>query len=212
MQAFGLERFHRAISAEHHLPCFGRKSALALVVGNTRALWPCFAEALRSRPERLDASHPLDDYVVETLTEALATVELRHQVHHGHHRAEKHIALQRIAHAAGLAELGPAHLCVHPEHGPWIALRAVIVFDIEASELGIDDSAPEFPASHCQGCAAPCVSALDRALAAQNDPGKLAWLAIRDACPVGRTSRYDADQIRYHYAKDRAVLRRLLDA
>ena len=29
---------------------------------------------------------------------------------------------------------------------------------------------------------------------------------IRDACPKGHEHRYGDDQIRYHYAKDRAVL------
>lgn len=35
------------------------------------------------------------------------------------------------------------------------------------------------------------------------------WLAVRDACPVGRSHRYSDAQIRYHYTKDREVLRRL---
>jgi methylmalonic aciduria homocystinuria type C protein len=32
------------------------------------------------------------------------------------------------------------------------------------------------------------------------------WLAVRDACPVGRAHRYCEDQIRYHYAGDRTAL------
>ena len=33
------------------------------------------------------------------------------------------------------------------------------------------------------------------------------WLAVRDACPLGREHRYDDDQLRYHYTKDVAALR-----
>jgi cyanocobalamin reductase (cyanide-eliminating) / alkylcobalamin dealkylase len=33
-----------------------------------------------------------------------------------------------------------------------------------------------------------------------------AWLAVRDACPVGREHRYGDDQIAYHYAKRRDAL------
>ena len=33
------------------------------------------------------------------------------------------------------------------------------------------------------------------------------WLAIRDACPVGRGARYGEQQIEYHYLKDRKTLR-----
>jgi methylmalonic aciduria homocystinuria type C protein len=32
------------------------------------------------------------------------------------------------------------------------------------------------------------------------------WLAVRDACPIGRAHRYDDAQIRYHYARDRSAL------
>jgi methylmalonic aciduria homocystinuria type C protein len=28
------------------------------------------------------------------------------------------------------------------------------------------------------------------------------WLAVRDACPVGRSARYAEEQIAYHYTKD----------
>ena len=41
-----------------------------------------------------------------------------------------HIAIQRMAHAAGLALLEPnSHLCLHPKFGPWLALRCALVFD-----------------------------------------------------------------------------------
>ena len=32
------------------------------------------------------------------------------------------------------------------------------------------------------------------------------WLAVRDACPVGREHRYGDDQIGYHYRHDRTLL------
>lgn len=42
----------------------------------------------------------------------------------------KYIAIQRMAQAAGLAQLEEnSHLCVHPKFGPWIALRCALVFD-----------------------------------------------------------------------------------
>ena len=34
-----------------------------------------------------------------------------------------------------------------------------------------------------------------------------AWLAVRDACPLGREHRYPEALIHYVYTKDRAVLR-----
>ena len=32
------------------------------------------------------------------------------------------------------------------------------------------------------------------------------WLAMRDACPIGKGVRYGEQQIRYHYLKDRSIL------
>lgn len=197
---FGLAAFHGQVSAEHHLPSFDRPNPLALVVGNTRALWPAFVAAVRARPERRALAHPLDDYVEETLSEALEAVPVRHAVFWGHRRPP--IALQRIAAAAGLAELGPAHLSVHPEHGPWIGLRAVIVFDQDAGDRALE---PGPSRSHCAGCSRPCVSALERALGRPAGDHQ-AWIDVRDACPVGREARYGPEQLRYHYTKDRGVL------
>jgi len=34
-----------------------------------------------------------------------------------------------------------------------------------------------------------------------------AWIAIRDACPVGTDERYSDAQLRYHYSKDASLLR-----
>jgi hypothetical protein len=35
---------------------------------------------------------------------------------------------------------------------------------------------------------------------------------MREACPTGRAHRYGEAQIRYHYLKDRAVLRALAES
>jgi hypothetical protein len=34
-----------------------------------------------------------------------------------------------------------------------------------------------------------------------------AWIAVRDACPVGREGRYSDAQLEYHYTKARGLLR-----
>ncbi len=223
-RTFGLAAFHEECAPEHRLDDFGRPNPLALVLGNTRALWPAFLDTLALRAELLADPHPLDRYVEEVVQGALAQAPHAHRVYWGHHRQRPPIALQRLTAAAGLAELGPAHLSVHPEHGPWIGLRAVVVFDADASEL----SRPLPSLSSCARCPGrPCVPALSRALAAaqeHRDPGKRpppppqlppersAWLAIREVCPVGRDARYEPLQIHYHYTKDPRALQEALAA
>jgi len=170
------------------LPDFGRARARAIVVGNTRALWPRFLAS----GKRL-----LDDYVMESVRDAIggARAEVRWA-----HEVPATVAIQRAASVAGLAYLAPSHLCVHPVYGPWIALRAVIVLD--------EDGPARAPAiaPPCD-CARGCGPALERALAAGEprtteelrDRWRL-WLAVRDACPVGSGHRYGNDQILFHYA------------
>jgi len=93
-------------------------------------------------------------------------------------------------------------LAIHPQHGPWFGLRAVLVAAIEGPP-----STPR-PASPCASCSAPCVPALERALAVSGSPlssaaitrHAAAWIAVRDACPIGRASRYSDAQLDYHYA------------
>lgn len=221
---FGLGAFHEQCAREHRLDDFGRPNPLALVLGNTRALWPVFLDALAARPALRVDPHPLDRYVEEVVQGALSRAPDRHRVYWGHHRQRPAIALQRIAAVAGLAELGPAHLSVHPEHGPWIGLRAVVIFDVDASEL--PGERPSFRAcATCPGRA--CVPALSRALAtsqacpdSQGEPPpppllsseRSAWLAIREACPVGRGARYEPLQVHYHYTKDPRALEQALAA
>jgi methylmalonic aciduria homocystinuria type C protein len=112
--------------------------------------------------------------------------------------------VQRLAERAGFAPLSSGRLSAHPVYGPWFALRAVVVFDVD----GPDGPAP-FANAPCAGCDAPCRVAFEHALAvsdARSDPALLherwrPWLAVRDACPVGRDWRYSEEQILYHYAR-----------
>ena len=116
------------------------------------------------------------------------------------HHVPATVAIQRAAVVAGLAWLAPSHLCVHPAYGPWIALRALVILDEPAPP-----SPPRVPAP-CD-CAVGCGPALERALAA-GEPRSTQelrerwrlWLAVRDACPVGREHRYSQEQIEFHYA------------
>ena len=173
---------------------FGRAGALALLVGNTRALWAPLTAALGQDRELAADPHPLDAYVTREVLAACRTLDVAHHIYLGHLRERdaradptsgaaapspvRHVlvSLPRAAAAAGLASLSPVHLAVHPEHGPWFALRALIVLDAAAG-------------------AAPDVARNWRT-----------WVAVRDACPVGRASRYGATQLRYHYTKERALL------
>lgn len=193
------------------LPPVGRARALVIVAGNTRAMWPhVLASPYAAGPR------PVDDHVAEVvhaaIERALAPLSLRpaHAVCFSPDPPPRRIAMQQLAHVAGLAALTPSHLCVHPIYGPWIALRAAIVIDVE----GPPPAPPPPPPCDCtQGCGPALEHAL-AASAAASAPDATGvrerwrlWVAVRDACPIGRAHRYGENQLRYHYTGDRSALR-----
>ncbi len=154
-----------------------------LLVGNTRALWPRF---LANRPEGPD---PFDRFV-ESLIDPLLPPDAR--VFYGHR--QPYPPLQRIAVESGLGSLSPTRFVIHPVYGPWFALRAAIVMPGEPPP-------PAAPVTSCT-CGEPCRTALANLRASD----WRTWLALRDACPVGRDWRYSDDQIEFHYGLLRSSL------
>ena len=189
---------------------FGSAEHLALLVGNTRALWPVWLDALASDPELAACADPLDTYTERELSRAIDGVGVPAALRFAHEAGERRVAIQRLAHAAGLAYLTETHLSVHPTYGPWIALRAVVTLAVPG---------PAEPAAllehPCGSCARGCQPAFERALAALCGPPSEAtvlgawrtWADFRSACSTGQQHRYPEAMLRYHYTKDRALLR-----
>jgi len=205
---FQVEWYNRRAAAADWLPNFGRTSTLGLLIGNTRELWGHFRAALEREPELRADPHPLDAYVVDRLTTAVQQIAAPATIVWAHQIEPRAWPVQRVAEAAALATISPSHLSIHPTHGPWFALRAVVVVDAD----GPAGEAPPLQ-SPCASCHQPCVPALDEALRASEREGVplsravqtdwRRWARVREVCPVGRLSRYSDEQIEYHYTKDR---------
>ena len=205
---FAVDDWNAGAAAEHRLPDFGRR-ALAVVIGNSRALWDAFVAALARDGDDEAEPDPLDRYVEREVAAAAAASGVAAELRFAHR--PPYLPVQRMAAAAGLAALAPSHLSVHPVHGPWIAVRAVVVLDLEAPPQefrGVSMVSDTVPAG-CD-CPARCLPAFQRAAAVGFDPGDetrwRAWVDVRDACPAGRAHRYAEEQIRYHYGRDRTAL------
>ncbi len=174
--------------------------ATVVVLGNTRALWPHLERFVHDHGPLDD---PVDSYVERTVRAATAGVDDVVDIRFSHEPPPRRIAIQRLADRAGLAWLSPSHLCVHPVHGPWIALRAAVVLSRPPEHV------PAAASVTCD-CTANCLPRLLEAVAAgepSSNDDMVAhwqrWLAMRDACPIGRAHRYGDDQIRYHYLGER---------
>jgi methylmalonic aciduria homocystinuria type C protein len=191
----------------------GDAPSVTLVVGNTKRLWPLFLEAFRSTSLG-DEAHPLDEYSRIHITAAASRVAsalgVAHETRFSFDPPPNTVAIQRLAVLAGAAELAPIGLCVHPDYGPWLSLRAAVV-------LALPGPTASASPPTCSACVArPCMGPREKVMAmgAAGVSRELlaehweTWLAMRDACPLGRDARYGDAQTRYHYLKDRALLRR----
>ncbi len=201
---FCLAWYEDAVTPTQRLPWSRRRDALALLVGNTRAMWPRFLADLARRDEIATASDPLDRWIEEAVDSVTRSLGRAHEVVFAHEAPPRRRPMQEIAVRAGFAPLSPGHLLAHPVYGPWFAVRAVLVVDVAGpgGTAGVT-------AAPCAGCAAPCRVAFEHACAvadARVEPSRLheqwePWLAVRDACPVGTAHRYGEDQILFHYAR-----------
>lgn len=189
-----------ALGNPFRLPSFGLTQPLALVIAHGATLWEVLLASVRDDERLQGSAHPLDDYTERVVRELQRATGPTSAAFFSHH-TDPAIPIQRIADVAGLAGISPSHLSVHPRVGPWLGLRAVVVF-AEPHSAG-SEPLLERP---CAGCSEPCRVAFQRALATPGAPWT-AWLAVRDSCPVGRDSRYHQRQIQYHYTKDLRLLR-----
>ncbi|RKP06471.1 hypothetical protein THASP1DRAFT_31713 [Thamnocephalis sphaerospora] len=145
---FSVRRYNGLVAdTRYHLPVGGASGAsamaggpYALLVGNTRRLWPLFRAWCSQQSQPLPP-HPLNAYVDGAVEEALRAAGVGdalpadavrvHDVRYAHETsADRLLPIQTAAHAAGLAYyLRAAGLSVHTTFGPWIALRAVVLWD-----------------------------------------------------------------------------------
>lgn len=128
------------------------------------------------------------------------------------------IPLQHLGAEAGWHHDSPLGLGVHANYGPWFAYRAVLITDAFLPATKISHS--RAPCSRCS--TKPCLAACPaHALNAQSPPDLEAChdfrlapgstcaanCLARLACPVGKTHRYEPEQIAYHYRDSLRTLR-----
>ena len=179
----------------------GAPEHLGLIVGNSKALWPRFLEGRRNEP------NPLDHYVVRTIREAAAMLPWPCEVRFSFEGGARLVPIQHVAMRSGMAHLSPAQLCVHPVHGPWIGLRAVLICATEGPEAGSPAPDP------CSSCDKPCMDALRAAMGEAERPTATSvrdwrrWGRVRQVCPVGADRAYGDNQLAYHHTHDPRLLK-----
>jgi hypothetical protein len=162
------------------------------------ALWRNFLARMRERPELWSSAHPYDEFVSGLLSRAdaaLGGAAVRYRRFEAAFRAPVRVDFIALGKLVGLGSPGPFGLLIHPRHGPWWALRGAWLVDAEVE-------GPLVSPAPCADCAAPCVGGWANASGiGQATP------EVRGRCVVGQGSRYDEDQIAYHYERETTAAR-----
>ena len=174
--------------------------ARGLVVAGSAgpALWRLFHARMSDNPSLWDKPHPYDAFVATLLDRAdraLSDAGIRFRRFEAAFDATARVDFLALARLAGLGSPGPFHLLIHETHGAWWALRGAWLVDAD-----VDPPAAHHPP--CAGCPAPCVGGW------ANAGGILGASAeVRSRCVVGQASRYNDDQVAYHYDREATRLR-----
>ena len=184
-----------------------REARTVLVVGSGgRALW----DALRAAAEFEAVSDPVDTYTARVL-DGLA----RDLIQVGHPSRALYPLERRggawadfvaLGREAGLGVSSRLGLLLHPNYGPWLSIRAVLLTGLDCP-LG----APLSGFDPCEGCAAPCaeacpgdavgpegISASVCYATQRTEPTCALRCSARRACMVGREHAYAKEAEAHH--------------
>lgn len=183
----------------------GARTAL-LVASGGRALWRAF----ESSPDFGRGADPLDAFTrrqLEGARSALGPEQASAPRLAGERHGERFADFVELGRLAGLGAPSRLGLLVHPEYGPWLSLRGLIllrpVWDPPAAPLSDFDP--------CPGCPAPCAAACPSGaptprgfdLARCDDTrrrraGCAEACDARRACVLGREHAYRAEALAHH--------------
>ena len=109
------------------LPDYGRNGdALAFIIGNSRAMWPCFLRWLRQQPDP-SLKDPVDTFAAEVINRALPLVASNGAQYDIFWSCDmspaRLVDMNRAALVSGLCYFSDEmFLSIHPTFGSWVAL------------------------------------------------------------------------------------------
>ncbi len=197
-----------------------------VVIGNGGdAFWAAYRAHVASHPEDVAVAHPLDAFTTQVMERHALPVAERLGVHPRLQlpfaTTAPALSFVHLAEAAGLGRRGLLGVLIHPEFGPWMALRGALLVDAAA-----DAARPAAGFDPCPTCRdRPCITAcpagavasptgwnvpgcIDFRVACGGDNPCLDRCHARVACVYGRRHRYPDDALAHHQARAFAAMRR----
>jgi hypothetical protein len=196
-----------------------------IVIGNGGAgFWSAYRTHLARHPQHATRAHPLDDFtawVMETVAVPVAEDQgLGPSLRLPFRETTPPLSFVHLAEAAGLGRRSLLGVLVHPEYGPWMALRGALL--VSAAPPAARPAAGFDPCAHCieRPCLAACPGTavhhpsgwdvprcIDFRVAAGDGNPCLDRCHARVACVYGRRHRYPDDALAYHQQRAFAVMR-----
>jgi hypothetical protein len=197
-----------------------------VVIGNGGgAFWSAYRDYVRRHPEHAARAHPLDDFTTMVLEDhalpVAARMGLRPVLRLPFRETNPPLSFVHLAEAAGLGRRGLLGVLLHPEFGPWMALRGALV--VAAAAPAARPAAGFDPCPSCRErpCLAACPGAAVAYPAGWNVPRCIAFRVdsaernpcldrchARVACVYGRHHVYPSDALAHHQQRAFAVMRR----
>ena len=184
----------------------------AVVIGNGGgAFWTAFQRHLAADPAAGRVADPLDAFTRQVVGEAIAPLHDELGTARVVFPFELHplaVSFVHLAECAGLGRRSLLGILVHPEYGPWMALRAAILVPFALSAPRPADGFDPCPTCVERPCITACpVGAVGPSgwdvprcaahrIAAPDDCGS--GCHSRIACVYGREHRYPSDAMAFH--------------
>ena len=194
------------------LPNLGQEDALALIVGNSKAMWPNMLRWLKSQPDPAVVKDPVDTFSSEVISAAIssfaAATDGRPAIAHdmfwaSDMSAARLVDMNRAAYVSGVCYFSDEmYLSIHPTFGTWLELgRGPALLP----PLLTDEEKAAAKVAFAEALKAS--SEVDMSVEV-GMPLEIAqkWAAMRDCVALGREYKYDDSQSEYHYTKNPELL------
>ncbi|HEV7732510.1 MAG TPA: hypothetical protein VGR62_10135 [Candidatus Binatia bacterium] len=202
--------YDATVPAPHRLAHIAPGMRSAIVIGNGgRAFWDAFQRAEMMGPD------PLDAFTRTVVTQALDPLPAGARVVYPFDHPGTPVSFVHLAECAGLGRRSLLGMLVHPEYGPWMALRAAVLLPetLDPSPVPAFDPCPACVERPCiSACPAGAVGTtgwdVPRCMAYRLQPVDecAGQCHARVDCVYGRAHRYPSEAMAFHQASARATM------